>query len=119
MKEELFYLILTSDTFGPELIRNFPGLYSFITSIKQNASKEHVDKCKNKIWEFYESNPEFKSIFLQHCSNEKNRRVDGRMFEVKNTDEYTRLILKSKTENWKYTGLSIVEMQDNIKVYFY
>ena len=119
MKEELFYLVLTSDTFGSEIIRNFPGLYSYITSIKQNASDEHVEKCKDRIWEFYESNQDFKSLFLKNYAENTNPRVDGKVFVLNNRNEYTRLILKSKTENWKYVGLNVVETQGTITVYFY
>lgn len=119
MKEELIYLILTNDTFSSDIIRNFPGLYSYVTSIKQNASREHVDKCKEKLGDFYEKNSEFKSFFLKHYSDTSNNRVDGKIFELKDREEYTRLILRSKTENWKYTGLSVVESQNTIKVYFY
>jgi hypothetical protein len=119
MKDELFYLILTSDAFGSETIRSFPGLYSYVTSIKQNASREHIDKCKDKVWEFYESNSEFKLMFLKHYSELKNPRVDGKVFELNDRDEYTRLIVKSKTENWRYTGVSVCETHNKIRVYFY
>lgn len=119
MKEELFYLILTSDLFSSEVIKNFPGMYSFVTSLKQNASREHIDKCKDRIWNFYETNGAFKNLFLTHYSSIKNPRVDGRVFEVKDSYEYTRLILRSKTEGWVYNGISIVETSDKIKVYFY
>jgi hypothetical protein len=119
MKEELFYLILTDDNFSNDVIRNFPGMYSFITSLKQNASREHVDKCKERIWSFYENNDSFKTLFLNHYSSLKNPRVDGRVFEVKDSYEYTRLILRSKSENWMYTGMNVVETSDKIKIYFY
>jgi len=119
MKEELFYLLLVNDTFSNQIICNFPGMYSYITSLKQNASKEHTEKCKERIWSFYESNELFKNQFISFYSNLKNRRVDGKVFEVKNTEEYTRLILRSKNENWIYDGISIVETHDKIKVYFY
>ena len=119
MKEELFYLLLTSDSFYTDVIKTFPGLYSFVTSLKQNASREHVEKCKDRIWNFYESNESFKNLFLSHYSANKNLRVDGRVFEVKDSYEYTRLILRSKNENWIYTGLSVVETEGTIKVYFY
>lgn len=119
MKEELFYLLLVNDTFSNEVIRNFPGMYSYITSLKQNASKEHIEKCKERIWSFYESNESFKNQFISFYSNLKNRRADGKVIEVKDKEEYTRLILRSKTENWIYDGISIVETHDKIKVYFY
>lgn len=119
MKEELIYLLLTDDAFGVEIIKRFPGLYSFVTSVKQNASKEHVDKCVEKIWEFYETNDDFKASVLKHYSGQTSPRVDGKVFQLKNKDEYMRLIIKSKKENWKYTGLNVVESQDTIKVYFY
>ena len=119
MKEELFYLLLTSDSFYTDVIKTFPGLYSFVTSLKQNASREHVEKCKNRIWNFYESSEPFKNLFSIHYSSNTSPRVDGRVFEVKDSYEYTRLILRSKIENWIYTGLSVVETGDKIKVYFY
>ena len=119
MKEELFYLLLTSDSFYTDVIKTFPGLYSFVTSLKQNASREHVEKCKNRIWNFYESSEPFKNLFSIYYSSNNSPRVDGRVFEVKDFYEYTRLILRSKSENWIYTGLSVVETGDKIKVYFY
>lgn len=119
MKEELFYLLVTDEKFSMELIRQFPGLYSYITSIKQNPSKEHVNTCKQKIFEFYDTNDMFRSVIINYISNLEERRVDGRVFEVNNSEEYFRLINRSKTEKWKYKGLSVVESIDKIKVYFY
>lgn len=119
MKEELFYLLSVDEKFSMEIIRTFPGLYSQITSIKQNPSKEHVNLCKNKISEFYDTSDLFRSTVLTYISNLTSRRVDGRVFEVKNADEYLYLIQQAKKENWKYNGLSVVESLDNIKVYFY
>jgi len=119
MKEELFYLLIVDEKLSLELIRTFPGLYSHITSIKQNHSKEHVNLCKNKISEFYDTDEFFRSVVKNYISNLSSRRVDGRVFEVQNADEYLYLIQKAKTDNWKYNGLSVVESLDKIKVYFY
>lgn len=119
MEEELFYLLLTNDSFYTDVIKTFPGLYSFVTSLKQNASREHVKKCKDRIWNFYESSESFKNLFSTHYSSNKSHRVDGRVFEVKDGYEYTRLIIRSKNENWIYKGLSVVETGETIKVYFY
>lgn len=119
MKEELFYLLVIDEKFSIELIRKFPGLYSYITSIKQNPSKEHVNTCKQKIFEFYDNNDLFRSAVISYISSLEERRVDGRVFEVKDSDEYFRLINRSRSEKWKYNGLSVVESIDKIKVYFY
>lgn len=119
MKEELFYLILTDEKFGNDIIHSFPGMYSYIISMKQNASKEHTERCKEKIWNLYETNDIFRTLFLNYFSNIKEPRMDGKVLEVKNKEEYMRLMIKAKTENWKYEGISVVETQENIKLYFY
>jgi len=51
--------------------------------------------------------------------NSNSLRVDGKVFEITNDEEYLRLIRRAKTENWKYEGLSVVHLHDKIKVYFY
>jgi uncharacterized membrane protein YheB (UPF0754 family) len=120
MKEDLFYLILSDNKFSSAIIKQFPGLYSYITSFKQNASEDHNQVCKDQIFNFYESNEYFKSFVSNYLKeNKSDLRVDGRVIEVKNKEEYLRLIRKAKTENWIYEGLSVVESNDKIKVYFY
>jgi uncharacterized membrane protein YheB (UPF0754 family) len=120
MKEDLFYLILSDNKFSNTLIKQFPGLYSYITSYRQNASEEHNQVCKDQIFRFYESDEYFKTFVSNYLKeNQNSLRVDGRVIEVKNREEYLRLIRKAKAENWKYEGLSIVESNDKIKVYFY
>lgn len=120
MKEELFYLIITDNNFSNEVIKRYPGLYSYVTSFKQNASPEHNEKCKNVIATFYDENDNFRKTLINYCSqNKQNIRVDGKVFELNNQEEYLRLIRKAKSENWQYEGLSVVENNDKIKVYFY
>jgi hypothetical protein len=120
MKEDLFYLIIGDNNFSNELIKKFPGLYSYITSFKQNASPEHNERCKNVISKFYDENENFRKTLINYYSqNKQNIRVDGRVYELNNQDEYLRLIHKAKSENWKYEGLSVVESNSKIKVYFY
>jgi hypothetical protein len=76
--------------------------------------------CKDKIFKFYESNEYFRALVSNYINeNHNSLRVDGRLIEVQNKEEYLRLIRKAKTENWKYEGLSVVESNDKIKVYFY
>lgn len=120
MKEELFYLIISDNNFSNELIKRFPGLYSYITSYRQNASPEHNQKCKDVISKFYDENDDFRKSLVNYCNQKKEMlRVDGKVFELNNQDEYLRLVRKAKAENWKYEGLSVVENNDKIKVYFY
>lgn len=120
MKEELFYLIISDNNFSNELIKRFPGLYSYITSFRQNASPEHNQKCKDVISKFYDDNDDIRKLLITYCTQKReNVRVDGKVFELNSQEEYLRLIRKSKTENWKYEGLSVVETNDKIKVYFY
>lgn len=120
MKEDLFYLIISDNNFSNEIIKRFPGLYSYITSYKQNASPDHNEKCKNTIGEFFDNNETFRNVFLTYSINRKeSNRVDGKVFELDSDEEYLRLIRKSKAENWKYEGLSVVESNNKIKVYFY
>lgn len=120
MKEDLFYLILSDNKFNAAVIKQFPGLYSYITSFRQNVSEEHNQVCKDKIFKFYESNEYFRALVSNYINeNHNSLRVDGRVIEVQNKEEYLRLIRKAKTENWKYEGLSVVESNDKIKVYFY
>jgi len=120
MKDELFYLIISDNKFSNELIKKFPGLYSYITAYRQNASPEHNEKCKNTIYKFYEDNEHFRKTLLNHLGDTSNpTRVDGKVFELNNDEEYLRLIKRSKTENWKYEGLSVTQFNDKIKVYFY
>jgi hypothetical protein len=120
MKEDLFYLIISDNNFSNELIKRFPGLYSYITSFKQNASQEHNEKCKNVIGKFYDENENLKKVFINYVSQKKDfNRVDGKVFELNNSEEYLRLIRKAKSENWKYEGISVVENNNKIKVYFY
>jgi len=120
MKEDLFYLIISDNNFSNELIKRFPGLYSYITSFKQNASPEHNEKCKNVIGKFYDENENLKKTLINYISQKKDfNRVDGKVFELNNSEEYLRLIRKAKSENWKYEGMSVVENNGKIKVYFY
>jgi uncharacterized membrane protein YheB (UPF0754 family) len=120
MKDELFYLIISDNKFSNELIKKFPGLYSYITAYRQNASPEHNEKCKNIINKFYDENEHFRKHLLNYIKDNSNEpRVDGKVFEIANDEEYLRLIRKLKTENWKYEGLSVVHLHDKIKVYFY
>lgn len=120
MKDELFYLIISDNKFSNELIKKYPGLYSYITSYRQNASPEHNEKCKNTILKFYDDNEHFRKTLLTYINENSNApRVDGKVFEVKNDEEYLRLIRKAKNENWKYEGLTVTQVNDKIKVYFY
>lgn len=120
MKEELFYLIISDNNFSNELIKKFPGLYSYITSYKQNPSHEHNQKCKDVISQFYDTNDDLRKSLINYYNQKKeNLRVDGKVFELNNQEEYVRLIRKAKVENWKYEGLSVVEKDNKIKVYFY
>jgi len=120
MKDELFYLIINENKFSNELIKKFPGLYSYITAYRQNASPEHNEKCKNTICRFYDENEHFRKNLLNYINDNSNSlRVDGKVFEITNDEEYLRLIRRAKTENWKYEGLSVVHLHDKIKVYFY
>jgi len=120
MKDELFYLIINDNKFSNELIKKFPGLYSYITAYRQNASPEHNEKCKNTILKFYDENEHFRKTLINYLNDHSDApRVDGKVFEIANDEEYLRLIRKSKVENWKYEGLSVVHTHDKIKVYFY
>ena len=120
MKEELFYLIVSDNKFSNELIKKFPGMYSYITALRQNTSREHNEKCKTTIFNFFENNEYFRKVISNYLNENKDSvRVDGKVIEVNNTDEYLRLIRKAKSENWKYDGLSVVESDNKIKIYFY
>jgi hypothetical protein len=119
MRDELFYLIISDDVFGIDIIKTFPMIYSYIVSIKQNVSNDHVEKCKNKVWEFYETNDTFKSMLSTYLTNIKTPSVYGKVVQLRSKEEYTRLILRSKQENWKYNGISVAESSDKINVYFY
>lgn len=120
MKDELFYLIVSDNKFSNELIKKFPGLYSYITAYRQNVSPEYNEKCKNTIYKFYEENEHFRNSLMTYLhDNSNNNRVDGKVFEINNDEEYLRLIRRAKTENWKYEGLSVTQFNDKIKVYFY
>ena len=120
MKDELFYLIISDNKFSNEVIKKFPGLYSYVTDDRQNASPEHNEKCKNTIIKFYEENEHFRKTLLNYVNdNSDSPKVDGKVFEIKNDEEYLRLIRKAKTENWKYDGLTVSQIDDKIKVYFY
>jgi len=120
MREELFYLILSDNNFSNELIKKFPGLYSYITSFRQNASPEHNVTCKNVISKFYDENLDLRKTLVNYCNKKRDViRVDGKVFVLNSQEEYLRLIIKTKQENWKYEGLSVVESNDKIKVYFY
>jgi hypothetical protein len=87
MKEDLFYLILSDNKFNNAVIKQFPGLYSYITSFRQNASEEHNQVCKDKIFKFYECNEYFKKFVSNYLNeNQNSLRVDGHVIEVKNKD---------------------------------
>ena len=95
MKDELFYLIISDNKFSNELIKKFPGLYSYITAYRQNASPEHNEKCKNIINKFYDENEHFRKHLLNYIKDNSNEpRVDGKVFEIANDEEDVRAYAK-------------------------
>jgi hypothetical protein len=127
-KEIILDILNDKDSFV-NIVKDFPGLYSSCTTIKQNVSRENVDVAMNRILAFIDKSEKFKNLIQNLISTTKekekekeiqNNDVSGTVLEINKDDvSYSELIEKSKKEKWHYKGLTIVDGYDKLKVYFY
>lgn len=127
MNQDILIALLQDKNVYNQMIKEFPGLYSACLIIKQNVSKDAVEKSIEKIIKFYSNNEKFK-LFIDHhiqiisldLNDEVKNDVVGLVMVLdKKEDSYKKLMETAKKEKWQYKGIAIVESFDNIRLYFY
>lgn len=127
MNQDILIALLQNKNVYNQMIKEFPGLYSACLIIKQNVSKDAVEKSIEKIIKFYSNNEKFK-LFIDHhiqiisldLNDEVKNDVVGLVMVLdKKEDSYKKLMETAKKEKWQYKGIAIVESFDNIRLYFY
>jgi hypothetical protein len=123
MNQDILIQLLSDKNVYNNIIKTFPSLYSFCLIVKQNISKEAVEKATKKILSLYSEDENIK-LYFNDLNNNLNRSettdVTGMVMILdKKEDSFKKLMATAKKEKWQYKGIAIVDQFDSIRLYFY
>jgi hypothetical protein len=107
---------LKDDGIFEELMIKYPELYSDMVLIRQNSPMK--GDCVKRITSKLSTDPKFCELVIKPTSQRIDMR--GLVLSIDKTDSaYQEIIRRAIIENWMYTGISVVDAFDKMKLYFY